>query len=221
MKIRKLPLAVVAFALTTLTLAGTTYANGQQVAFDNSWKEQGFLRLFSNDYGLRGRQLDVVSNGTVSILWRPLGSDSGATSGASWDWSVAEGVNPTNLTQRGGDDRNLAIYFVFVDPETAKDLNRNSARKLLNNPNTKALVYVWGGNHKKGSLLASPYSPGLKTKVLRAAQTGSFAEGVNLDRDFAAAFGDMSKVLVGLAVTADSDDTKGRIRASIRDLRLQ
>ena len=44
---------------------------------------------------------------------------------------------------------------------------------------------------------------------------------VNLDRDFAVAFGDGPKVLVGLAVTADSDDTKGRIRASIEGLSLR
>ena len=218
---RKASLAAVAFALAQLILVGVALAKEQQVAFDKNWKEQGFLRLFTNDYGLHGRQLDVVSDGTVSVLWRPLDPASGASSSASWDWSVREGVTATNLTQRGGDDRNLAIYFVFVDPETAKTLNRNSARKLLKNPNTKALVYVWGGNHTLGSILPSPYSPGLRTKVLRPAQTGSFAESVNLDRDFAAAFGDTSKVLVGLAVTADSDDTNGRISASIRDLRLQ
>ena len=90
--------------------------------------------------------------------------------------SVTEGVRPTDLTQRGGDDRNLALYFVFVEPQTSKSLNRNSARKFLNSPATKTLVYVWGGNHPKGALLPSPYSAGLKTKVLRAAQIGSFAE---------------------------------------------
>lgn len=44
----------------------------EAVTFDGSWKEQGFLRLFSNDYIQRGRQLDVISDGTVSLLWRPV-----------------------------------------------------------------------------------------------------------------------------------------------------
>jgi hypothetical protein len=44
---------------------------------------------------------------------------------------------------------------------------------------------------------------------------------VNLDRDFVRAFGDMPKVLVGLAVTADSDDTDGKILAAIQDLQIR
>ena len=210
-----------ATAFTFSSFMSVAYADSRNISFDRSWKEQGFLRLFSNDYGLRGRQLDVVSDGTVSVLWRPVDPGHGGAGQANWEWNVIEGVRPTDLTQRGGDDRNLALYFVFVDPQTAKSLNRNSARKILNSPATKTLVYVWGGNHPKGALLPSPYSAGLKTKVLQTAQIGSFAEAVNLDRDFAVAFGDAPKVLVGLAVTADSDDTKGRIRASIEGLSLR
>ena len=52
-------------------------------------------------------------------------------------------------------------------------------------------------------------------------QTGNFTENVNLDRDFVRAFGDMPKVLVGLAVTADSDDTDGKILAAIQDLQIR
>ncbi|MFC4730176.1 DUF3047 domain-containing protein, partial [Salipiger abyssi] len=79
----------------------------------------------------------------------------------------------------------------------------------------------WGGNHAKGALLNSPYSTGLKSKILQTAQTGNFTENVNLDRDFVRAFGDMPKVLVGLAVTADSDDTDGKILAAIQDLQIR
>ena len=91
-----------------------------------------------------------------------------------WEWSVTQGVKGTDLTRRGGDDRNLALYFIFVDPQTASTLGRTTARKLLRDPNTRALVYVWGGNHAKGALLNSPYSTGLKSKILQTAQTGNF-----------------------------------------------
>jgi hypothetical protein len=209
-------------ALTTgLALCLGTQAVAMQVRFDGAWKEQGFLRLFSNEYSLRGDQLDVVSDGTVSVIWRPIDATMGDASRASWTWAVTQGVGATDLTRKGGDDRNLAIYFVFVDPETAKTLNRNSARKLLTDPNSRALVYVWGGSHPRGAILPSPYSDGLRTKVLRGPGTGSFAERVDLDADFRRAFGVAPGVLVGLAVTADSDDTDGEIRAAIRDLRVE
>ena len=47
-------------------LIGTAQAS--QVPFDASWSEQGFLRLWTNDYSFRGTQLDVVSDGTVSLV---------------------------------------------------------------------------------------------------------------------------------------------------------
>ena len=186
------------------------------VAFDDTWKEQGFFRFFSsNEYTLQGDRMGIVSDGTVSIIWRPLDDTLGDASEASWRWQVTQGVGPTDLTQRGGDDRNIALYFVFVDEETAKTLNRNSARRLLRNDSTRALVYVWGGEHKRGTILGSPYSNALRTKILRGAETGTFNESVDLKADFRRAFGEEPGVLVGLAVTADSDDTDGIIQAQI------
>lgn len=188
------------------------------IAFDSSWQEQGFLRLFSNEYGLKGSSLDVVSDGTVSLIWRPVPEALGSATKATWTWQVDEGVRPTDLTRKGGDDRNLAMYFVFVDAATAEGLNRNSARALLRNPNTRVLVYVWGGNHARGAILNSPYGAQLKTKVLRGADTGRHAETVDLARDVAAAFGGAPGVLVGVGISADSDDTDGRIRARVSNL---
>ena len=208
--------AIIGFALCLATQAWA-----MQVPFDGVWKEQGFLRLFTNDYRLRGNQLDVISDGTVSVIWRAVDPSMGEADRASWNWAVSQGVGATDLTRKGGDDRNLAIYFVFVDEATARNIDRSSARKLLTNPATRALVYVWGGAHKRGSILPSPYSNGLRTKILRGPGTGSFAERVDLDADFRRAFGAAPGVLVGLAITADSDDTNGEIRAAISDLRVE
>tara|TARA_R110002124_G_scaffold48148_13_gene142458 strand:- start:4810 stop:5508 length:699 start_codon:yes stop_codon:yes gene_type:complete len=212
---------LVGLSISFIAVFGTADAQSVKIPFDQNWKEQGFMRLFSNEYDLQDQQLDIISDGTVSVLWRPVDAAQERTKQASWDWSVTKGVGPTDLTARGGDDRNLAMYFVFVDPETAQQLNRTSARKLLSNPKAKALIYVWGGIHPNGSLLPSPYAPGLKTKILRTVETGNFSETVNIDQDFVAAFGNTPKTLVGLAVSADSDDTDGFISGSIRDLSLQ
>ena len=207
--------------ITGLALAMATQSWAAQVPFDKNWKEQGFLRLFTNEYRLGGNQLDISSNGTVSVIWRPVDDAMGNAGRASWNWAVTQGVDATDLTRKGGDDRNLAIYFVFVDEETARTLNRNSARSLLKNPSTRSLVYVWGGAHKRGAILPSPYSNALRTKILRGPGTGSFSERVDLGSDFRRAFGSAPGVLVGLAITADSDDTDGQIRAAISNLRIE
>lgn len=208
-------LLTIGLLLTPLTIAASP------VAFDSAWKEQGFFRFFNNEYTLRGDSLGIVSDGTVSVIWRPIDGSLANAANASWRWQVTQGVVPTDLTQKGGDDRNIALYFVFVDPETAKTLNRNSARRLLRNKDTRALVYVWGGEHARGTIMGSPYSAALRAKILRGAETGTFNESVDLKADFRRAFGEDPGVLVGLAITADSDDTDGVIQAQIGGIDLK
>ena len=207
--------------LSAVTCLSPTFLLAASIEFNDAWREQGFLRFSSNDYQLRGSQLGVSSNGTVSILWRPVEDPLGTAANAAWQWRVDGGVPATDLTVKGGDDRNLALYFVFVDAASAESLRSSSARRVLRHPNTRALVYVWGGEHKVGSVLASPYSSQLRTKVLRGAGTGQFSENVNLRADFKRAFGTDAGVLIGLAVSADSDDTDTKIRAAIANLQLQ
>lgn len=196
-----------------LTLAAP--ASAQPLSFDGSWKEQGFLRFSSNDYRQDGGSLQVVSDGTVSLLWKAAPEALRGARSASWTWAVAEGVPVTDLRRKGGDDRNLAVYFAFTDTATAATANPNRATSLLRNPNTRVLVYVWGDDEGRGTLQDSPYLPGLKTVVLRQAGTGQHAERVDLAADYARAFGGAPQVLMGVGISADSDDTDTKIRASI------
>lgn len=57
----------------------------------------------------------------------------------------------TDLTQKGGDDRNLAVYFVFLPEAQARELQGASITRLLNEDAIRALVYVWGGDHGRGT----------------------------------------------------------------------
>ena len=213
--------------MKTLALAALVAAQpslgitAEVVPFDGSWKEQGFLRLLSNDYVQRGEQLDVVSDGTVSLLWRPIEQSRRSAQVASWAWRVQESVAATDLTVKGGDDRNLAVYFVFVDPGRVEALAGGSVRRILRERSAQALIYVWGGKHDRGAILPSPYSAQLRTKVLRGSGTGAHRETVDLISDYREAFGSRPGALVGLAVSADSDDTKGKIKASISDLAVK
>lgn len=209
---RYVPALASAFALS---LAVALPAGAQPLSFDGSWREQGFLRFTSNDYIQNGGSLQVVSDGTVSLLWRAVPDPLRGARSASWTWAVAEGVPVTDLRRKGGDDRNLAVYFAFTDAGTAATANPNRATALLRNPNTKVLVYVWGDDDGRGTLQDSPYLPGLKTVVLRQAGTGQHSERVDLAADFARAFGGPPEVLLGVGISADSDDTDTRIRASI------
>lgn len=200
---------------SALALVLTTPVVAEPLSFDGSWKEQGFLRLSSNDYSQGGGTLQVVSDGTVSLLWKAVPERLRGVSRASWNWTVTESVPVTDLRRKGGDDRNLAVYFAWTDAETAATANPNRAARLLRNPNTKVLVYVWGDDDRRGTLQDSPYLAGLKTVVLRPAGTGQHSEQVDLAADYARAFGGAPGVLMGVGISADADDTDTVIRAAI------
>lgn len=176
----------------------------------------------SNDWATGANSVGVTSHGTVSMLWTQLPASEGDTRTASWSWSVSESVTPTPLNQKGGDDRNLSVYFVFMPKEIA-DANRNAGiRKLLAVEEARVLMYVWGGSHPRGAVVGSPYLGARgKTIALRPASTGSFAEQVDLASDYTRAFGGAATELVGLALSADSDDTDGRIKAQLSNLQLR
>lgn len=205
-----------AIALTVLAMP----ALAAPVSFDGSWKTQKFSLFSSNKYGFNGNSVSVSSEGSVSLAYRRLDASYWDASSAQWSWRVDEGVPATDLRKKGGDDRNLALYFVFLPEDQAEALKGASVRKLLTNKAARVLVYVWGGAHNRGAVLSSPYLGNRgKTIVLRGSGTGSASENVNLARDYGNAFGG-NAALVGVALSGDSDDTNSRIRASISGLRV-
>ncbi len=206
-----LPLA--ALAAYPVSAASVPFSN-------DTWKVQRFSLFSGNDYDFEGDRLSVVSDGTVSIAYRPLAPENWDARRAEWSWQVSESVPATDLTRKGGDDRNLAVYFVFLPEAAAQDLQGASITRLLNEEAIRALVYVWGGDHARGDVLPSPYLGARgKTVVLRPSGTGQHGETVDLAADYARAFGDGAPgALVGIAVSGDSDDTDSRIEGAISGL---
>ncbi len=204
-----------------LSILATTVSAGP-VSFSNGWKEQRLSLFTSNDYSF-GKSLGLVSNGSVSIAWTRVGQADWGTSGASWGWKVDQSVPVTNLANKGGDDRNISLYFVFVPESIAPSLDGKNIRNLLGNSDVRIIQYAWGGNAKRGQIIPSPYGPKGQgvTIALRQAGTGAHTENIDLAADYARAFGGSKGALIGLAVSGDSDDTKTAIRASIGNLTLR
>lgn len=207
-------LFVVAAALTG------TAVQSEPLRFTPDWREQGFPRLSANRYSPEGNRLEIVSEQAVSVLYSALPESRWSAREARWNWAVDQSVPPTDLRRKGGDDRNISIYFVFMDEASARRAGPNPRlRSLLGNRNARMLVYVWGGDHARGDVLDSPYLEQRgKTLILRGAGTGAYGEAVDLAADYARVFGGAPDALVGIAVSADSDDTASVIRARISDM---
>lgn len=207
-----------------LLIAATLFASAASagpVSFSSGWNEQR-LSLFSNNRYSFGNNLSMTSDGGVSIAWKRIPQADWQANSARWSWTVEESVPATDLRQKGGDDRNLSLYFVFVPDDQAASLQNANIRQLLGNSDVRVLLYVWGGNHGRGQQFQSPYLRGQGMNVmLRQAGTGSFNENVNLAADYAKAFGGQPGSLVGIAVSGDSDDTDSMIRAAIGNMALE
>jgi len=207
--------------LTAALVLAATAATAGPISFASGWQEQRLQLFNSNDYSF-GNQLGISSDGAVSLAWTRTPTSEWGARGASWSWRVDESVSATNLARRGGDDRNISIYFVFLPEGVAQTVGNADIRALNGNPDVRILQYVWGGDAARGARFASPYAPGQGANViLRPAGTGSHSESVDLAADYRAAFGAEPTALVGLAVSGDSDDTGGRIRAAVAGLVLR
>ncbi len=205
------------FLFLILVLLGA--ASAMALDFDGTWKEQDLPLKSSNQYGLNGGSLAIASDGAVSILYRPVYQ---AVRGARWNWSIESSVPVTNLRSKGGDDRNISLYFVFAPEAVASDLQGQSLSKVLRNKNVRALIYTYGGQDGRGAAYQSPYLQGRGLVIVKAgAGVGSGSEDVDLVADFGRAYGAAPEILIGVGVSADSDDTKGSIRATLSGLVLR
>jgi hypothetical protein len=204
-----------------LCLALPAAAAANAVAFDG-WTEQRFSLFSSNDFTQTGERLEVVSDGTVSLLWTPLPERFRAARAASWRWTVEESPPPTDLTRKGGDDRALALYFVFLPADRVEAYRGRGVTALLDAEEARVLMYVVGGPSGDAAILPTPYlGERGRTIPLRPAGTGAWTETVDLAADYRRAFDAAPTALVGLAVSADSDDTGTRARASLSDLTIR
>ena len=206
--------------LTATCLVLATGATAEQIGFAD-WTEQRIKLLSSNDYTQGEDTLSFVSENTISLLWTRLPESLAKATTASWDWSVSQSVPPTDLSQKGGDDRNIAVYFLWVPDEVVPELQDAEIRSLIGRDDVRVLQYVWGGNNPVGEPIPSPYGNAetFVTIPLRQADTGEESVTVDLLADFARAFDrENPGSLIGMAVSGDSDGTESVIEAQVSGL---
>lgn len=200
-------------------LAGPAAAAG--IAFDAAWQAFEFRRIPATRYAHDGARLEVVAERSSSVLWRVLPEALWGAGRARWRWEVAESVPATDIGLRGGEDRNLSLYFVFMARRDAARAAGDSLTRAMRRRSARAVIYVWGGARPRGAAVPSPYFDGRGTSVvLRPAGTGAHSEEVDLRADHALLFGAPPEALVAVAVSADSDDTGSVMRGAVEGLEI-
>jgi hypothetical protein len=174
--------------------------------------------------------IEIATDSSMAVLYRPIHIDVRATPCLTWRWRVDESSVPAaDLGRRGQDDRPLMVSVGFVfQPDRASFwervrhtvLSRATDREIPG----RVLAYVWGGNGARGDRVQSPQleAAGLM-RILRSngdALKTWYTESVNLVDDFTAQFGYPPPAPIEIAVLGDSDDTRTQSTGAIADIRF-
>jgi hypothetical protein len=211
--------------LTALFLiAATTGGTADELYFGSDltasgWTIVKYPRI--RPAGFRARDpdtLDVATDASAGMLWRAFTPGLRDVRKAKWRWRADAGVGPSDLAIKGADDRVLAIYFIFGHEQ---DMGASPLR-MLTSSSVTALGYVFGGDKPRAAIVSSPHMGDRgKFVILRRADAAKrtwYDEAVDLSGDYARAFKRTPPLPVAVAISSDSDDSKGRNRASISKL---
>lgn len=219
-----------AFAAALLTFLPAMSARAETIPFGPGlagagWRTLTFRALEPVTFAAEGLdRLSVRGQAAASLIWRETGERLWDRRRAAWRWRVESGPPATDLSRRGADDRSIAIYFVFARDAAAARAAQGS-RSLSSAmwwSSGQALVYVWGGQGARGAMVESPHMGANGRLILR--RPGGPGDGrwlserVDLAADFRRAFGREPGPLVGLAISADSDDTRTQLSAGVEAL---
>jgi hypothetical protein len=193
-------------------------AKAESINFGSSlegsgWETVQFALLSRASFQPNGASVRIRTEGNGALIWKPLPEAFSEARRAAWTWSADQAVPATDLTRKGSDDRVISVYFLFG---SAADVGK-SATRLLRSDTTRAVVYTFGSDVPRGTVLPSPHMGArgkfIMLRSVSAANGKAMTEKVDLAKDFQRLFSQKPDRLLGVAISSDSDDT-GAINAA-------
>jgi hypothetical protein len=178
------------------------------------------------------RVLRVEATQSYGNLVHATQIDDGGVHQLSWRWRVDEGLPGADLSRRATEDLPVRVCALFDLPLAAvpfveRQMLRAVRMGTADDPPAASVCYVWDARLPPGSVLASPFTRRVRYLVLHGPETPLHSwrvEKRDLGADFLKLFGDEAKTvppLIGVAVGADADNTKGHSLAHVADLVLR
>lgn len=214
-------------AVLTAGLVAFSLPAPANAAPDGGWKVIEFPGITPSNFVQKpdGR-IDVLSDESSAMLYRPIGAGEAGRRYLTWRWRVDAAPPPTDLTRRGG-DRPLAVHLCFKGKEREAGFMNWMSRALRPDveglsPNDRCLTYIWGGDTKAGRMFPNPYMKNRGVMVILRgvdAPTGEwFMEKIDCAMDYRKAFGEEPPKPSFIAISGDSDGTKSRAAGSVAAL---
>jgi len=150
----------------------------------------------------------------------------------SWQWRVDRLVAAANLRERSGDDVALKVCVLFDVPLSSVPFLERQVLRVARSQSAQPLpaatvCYVWDGELPAGSSLNNAFTSRLRYIVLQngpAKLQQWIDEQRDIGADFMKLFGSEVSALppvIGVAVGADADNTRGRSLGFVANLVLQ
>jgi hypothetical protein len=215
-------------------IALTAFSQAPPGAVPPPWRHQPLPRVArENRFDLvveDGRTvLRVQSSAAASTLVHPLDVDPARTPLLAWRWKVSGAVAGSDFTRKAGDDYAGRVYVLFDYPSERLplvDRLKIAQARTLHGAElpTAAIAYVWGTAQPVGASGPNPYTDRVHMVVV-ASGGGRAGQWVAVERDvaadFRAAFGEPAPRIVGVAVSADTDNTGEAVTAWFGDLQFR
>lgn len=149
-----------------------------------------------------------------------------------WRWRVDRLVEKADISRKAGDDSALKLCVSFDFDKSQLSLGERARLRLGRistgeNIPAETLCYVWDNKQAVGSTQHNAFTHRMRYIVLQSGEQhlGQWvAEQRNLAADYAQVFGDESSampMLIGITISADSDNTHGSGLAYMGDIHLQ
>lgn len=150
----------------------------------------------------------------------------------SWSWRVEKPLEQADLREKRGDDTAVKVCVFFdmpIDnvPFTDRQLLRLARSKTSDPVPTAAICYVWDQKLPAGTAIDNAFTRRQRYIVVQSGNDRLdkwVAEKRDLAADFTKLFADESNVvppIVGIAIGADSDNTKAKSVSYVSGLVLE
>ncbi|PWK89808.1 hypothetical protein C7456_104161 [Fulvimonas soli] len=155
--------------------------------------------------------------------------DAPAQSTLRWRWKIDRTVAKGDLGKKAGDDFAARVYVFFDVPRSQLTFGQRMKLALARDFTGQdlpgaALCYVWDNRHPVGTVAPNPFYAPVRTIVVESgdARAGQWqAETRDLAADFRKAFGTPAPRITGIAIAADTDNTRSQANAWFADLALE
>jgi len=177
------------------------------------------------------RALRIDADHSYGNLFHPVAAGSAGHT-LAWSWRVDKLNDAADLTERRGDDTTIKVCAMFdlsLDkvPFIERQVMRSARAKTEDPVPGATLCYVWDNQLAVGKVLDSPFTHQLRYVILRSGPAGLgewHAEKRDIVADFKRIYADESPEgvppLIGIAIGADSDNTKMHTVAHAADVVL-